>query len=81
MNRRGASVVEYVLILTLLVVVSTLVSVSFKQRELFSNMVAAPWVRLSGLLQNGQWSSPSSSIAMHPSIHERHISTIGETPR
>ena len=81
MNRRGASVVEYVLILVLLVTISTVVSVAFKQNELFSQMVASPWVKLSGLLQNGQWTSPGASMALHPSMHERHISTIGEVPQ
>jgi hypothetical protein len=81
MNQRGQLVIESVLILSLLVALGAVVAVGFKNNDLFSNMVSAPWKSLSGLLQNGVWSPPERSMAQHPANHGRHISIRGDTPK
>ncbi|MGE0762789.1 MAG: hypothetical protein AB7N80_05880 [Bdellovibrionales bacterium] len=81
MNRRGQAIVESVLILALFVGISTAVGVAFKENELLSKMVASPWQRLAGMLQNGQWTPINRSSSLHPSIHARHISVRGDPPQ
>jgi hypothetical protein len=81
MNRKGQAAVESILILILFFAVTTLIAAGFKQNELFTQMVSAPWQNLSGMLQNGVWAPPSQGVSAHPSQHSRHISTRGENPR
>lgn len=81
MNQAGQAVIESILILVLFFALTTLVAAGFKQNELFTQMVSAPWQSLSGVLQNGVWMPPARGTAMHPSQHERHISTQGDLPR
>lgn len=81
MNRKGQAVVESILILILFFALTTLIAAGFKQNELFTQMASAPWQNLSGMLQNGVWAPPANSVFVHPSQHERHISSKGEVPR
>lgn len=81
MNTRGQILIETILILALFLVVGVLVAAGFRQNDLLSQMVASPWVRLSGLLQNGVWLPPEQGAALHPSNHLRQISTEGDRPQ
>ena len=78
MNRRGQAIVEAVLILLLLMAVTTFVSSQFKQNELMAKMVSGPWLRLAGMIQNGQWRPVNQSNGLHPTKQYRHISTKGD---
>ncbi len=80
MNQRGQAIMEAILILALLVSIGTLVSSQFRQNELIGAMVAQPWLRLSGMLQNGVWADPRQSAAYHPQQLARKVSTRGEEP-
>jgi len=79
-NAHGQGVLEAVLMLVVVVMVSTLISQSFRNNELMHKMVSAPWVNLSGMLQNGVWADPAKSMNLHPSNHNRHISLEGTRP-
>ncbi|MBX7232084.1 MAG: hypothetical protein K1X29_08365 [Bdellovibrionales bacterium] len=77
-DNQGQAVTEAVLILVIFLLVGTLVSNQFKQNQLINEIVSSPWQRVSGMLQNGVWMSPSSGAPFHPSQHGRHISSRGE---
>jgi hypothetical protein len=80
-NQRGQAMTEAVLILVLMLAIAGSVSAAFRQNELLAKLVRSPWDKISGMIQNGHWSSPSSSNQIHPSHHFRHISIQGEVPR
>lgn len=79
MNRKGQGIVEAILILLVLLSVTTFISSRFRQDELLAKMVAGPWLRLAGMIQNGQWKPVNQSNALHPSKQYRHISTKGDS--
>ena len=58
----------------------TAVAGYFRKNELLASLVKAPWERLSGMLQNGQWMSPEKSHHWHPSQHNRHVTIEGIKP-
>lgn len=81
MNRRGQAIIESILILALFLSVGTLVAREFKQNELVSQMVSAPWARLAGMLQNGVWKSPKEGAPLHPLQFKRFVSIRGDNPQ
>ena len=81
MNRRGQAVLESILILVAFFAVTSAIGASFRQNELFSGMISAPWERLAGMLENGVWLPRNQGRALHPNHHLRHISIKGDSPR
>lgn len=79
--QKGQATTEAILILVLMLAIAGSVSAVFRQNELLAQLVRAPWDKISGMIQNGNWSSPASSSQIHPSHHFRHISIQGEVPR
>ncbi len=80
-SQRGQAILESVLMLAAFMVVATFVGSSFRQNEIFAQIVKAPWSRVAGLLQNGVWISPEKGMPLHPAAHARHVSTRGDSPR
>lgn len=81
MNRRGQAVVESILILVLFLSVGTLIGKAFRENELMSHMIASPWERMAGMLENGVWMPRNQGRELHPNHYLRHISIEGDAPR
>ena len=81
LNSKGQSVVEAVLIMVILLGISTVVASTFRSNEYISNIVSGPWQNLAGMIQNGAWAPPESSMQLHPNNNARHRSTRGEGPQ
>lgn len=79
-NRRGQAVIESVLILALFFGITLLISNAFKQGEFLDSLVASPWRRMAGMIQNGVWLPVGASNTMHPAITDRHLSLRGDAP-
>lgn len=77
-NESGQMIVEYILLSALAITVTVIVSSYMKQNEFFGQVVASPWKKLSGMIQNGQWGDPQSTMSNHPNNHSLSTSVRGE---
>ncbi|MCB0350135.1 MAG: hypothetical protein KDD38_03060 [Bdellovibrionales bacterium] len=77
-RERGQASVEMVLMLVLMVGVMAFVSTTFRQNEIFASLVSGPWKQLSGLIQNGAWGDPESTMTIHPNRQSRVSSVRGD---
>lgn len=77
-GQAGQMTTEMILILAALLLMTFLAASQFKDDELIKNFVNGPWRKLAGLLQNGSWSEPRTSMETHPTQHGRHSSLKGE---
>lgn len=78
LSQKGQMAVEMLLLCIVLFGVFSLMSREFKKNDFLKSLVSEPWKRLSGLLQNGVWEEPKTSINNHPSQKKRHSSVAGE---
>ena len=79
-EQSGQMIVESVLIMTMLVGFAFIVSSNMRSSETISKLVSGPWANLAGVIQNGAWGSPQSTMRRHPSNFEKKISLKGDTP-
>lgn len=70
--------VEMTIMLAFLVAVAVTVSTAFRDNDVFANLVSGPWQALAGLIQNGVWGTPESTMSQHPAQYTRFSSVEGD---
>ena len=80
-NQSGQMILETILILTILMAITITTASQLKKNETFAKMMSGPWLKLSGMIQNGVWMEPSKSNAYHPSQSSRAASLVGKSPQ
>jgi hypothetical protein len=76
-NARGQFIVESILLMIIFAGGTLAVVQYFQSNSVFAQVVSAPWQSLAGMIQNGEWQSPQSSMQLHPNNHARHASLNG----
>ncbi len=76
-NERGQMILEYILLTVVAIGLSVLVSSSLKKNEILGKLISSPWTNLAGMIQNGSWGSPKSTIPNHPNHHSNSASLVG----
>jgi hypothetical protein len=77
-SESGQASIEMALMLVVIVAMALAVSQGFKSNQIFANLISGPWRSLSGLIQNGVWGDPASTVAKHPNGFSRISSPEGE---
>lgn len=77
-NQKGQSVVEAVFMLVVLIGVVGLVAQGMRENRFVRNLVATPWIKLKGTIENGKFGDPNTTRVKHPSHLEMHISLAGK---
>lgn len=77
-NQSGQMILEYILLTVVAIGLSVLISSSFKKNEILGKLISSPWVNLAGMIQNGSWGDPKSTIPNHPNHHSNSASLVGE---
>lgn len=80
-NQSGQMIIEYILLTVITIGIAIFVSSSFRSNEFLAQMVSAPWRSLAGMIQNGSWGDPESTMANHPNHHANSSSFRGEPVR
>jgi hypothetical protein len=71
-------IIEYILIMVLLLGLATVAAREFRNNQFVANLVSGPWLRLSGMIQNGVWLPQETSNRLHPNQHRRHGTATGD---
>ena len=77
-NQNGQMILEYILLTVVAIGISVMISSSLKENELLGSLISSPWTSLSGMIQNGSWGDPKSTIPNHPNHHTNSASLVGE---
>lgn len=77
-NESGQMILEYILLTVVAIGLSVLISSSLKKNEILGKLIASPWISLAGMIQNGSWGDPKSTIMNHPNHHANSASLVGE---
>ncbi len=80
-NQSGQLVVEAILLMVAMFSFVLVIANTFKKENFFAQIISAPWQNMSGMIQNGVWAPPGSSMALHPSQHARHRVLRGDDAR
>lgn len=76
-NQGGQMIVEYILLTVVAIGLSVLISSSLKENEFLGKLISSPWTSLAGMIQNGSWGDPKSTIPNHPNHHQNSASLVG----
>jgi len=68
---KGQFVIEAVLLLSIGVMLLMSLKKWADEKQIFANMLTKPWVKISGMIENGAWGDPGSTRAKHPHNHEK----------
>lgn len=77
-NQNGQMIVEYILLTVITVGISIIVSNSFKENELLGKLISSPWKNLAGMIQNGSWGDPKTTMINHPNHHNNSATLMGD---
>lgn len=77
-NQRGQVAIEMVLMTIVMVGAAMAISVAFRENQYIASLVSGPWKSLSGMIQNGVWGSPESTMKKHPAYYDRLSTVKGE---
>lgn len=65
-SNRGQFVIEAVLLLTIGIMIMLALKNWAQDSQIFANIFTKPWVKISGMMENGVWGDPASTRALHP---------------
>lgn len=68
----GQSIVEAVLLMTLMIGTAYVLRAALEDMEFFSKLVSGPWRNINGMITNGVWADIDESASMHPNLASRH---------
>lgn len=73
-NDRGQFVIEAVLLMVVTLGLLTWGSKKIRDDKFLANLIAGPWEKVSGMIENGVWESPTKARKLHPNIIGRAVS-------
>jgi uncharacterized protein (UPF0333 family) len=76
-NQRGQIAVEYILLLTILVVIAGTLRTYLNKQEVLATFVSKPWETLAGVIENGAIGKAGATKLQHPNFLYRHASLKG----
>ena len=74
-NQRGQFVIEAVLLMIVAMTMITLLTRGLKNMDFVQSLTSGPWVKLSGMVENGVWETPEQSRAKHPNHSNRKLTS------
>ncbi len=77
-SQSGQMLVESILILSVLLTFFLILVTQLRNQQVAAQLVHAPWVHLSGLLQNGVWGPSQNHLGAHPENSSRQRTLEGE---
>lgn len=76
---KGQFVIEAVLLMSIGIMLLMGLKKWAEQSQIFANMLTKPWVKISGMIENGAWGDPASTRIRHPHNHEK-VATLQQEP-
>jgi hypothetical protein len=68
---KGQFVIEAVLLLSIGLMLLMGLKKWAQDSQIFANILTKPWVKISGMIENGVWGDPASTRSKHPHNHEK----------
>lgn len=73
-NNKGQFLIETVLLMVLTLGLFMSASNFLREKKVLAKMIGGPWVKVSGMIEAGNWEAPEQARTKHPNQIDRSLS-------
>lgn len=77
---KGQFVIEAVLLLSIGLMLFMALKKWAADSQIFANILTKPWIKISGMIENGSWGDPRSTQSRHPHNPDK-VATVQQEQR